>query len=247
MKTLKVRIEPNSEQRKAIDHNMEANRLVYNSYLTACRSTYRTTGKLPNVFALNRIGTRARNNCTFIKEAYSLTLNETSKRTLKACEETLAIHRKASGTLYIEYGFDERGPHFPRYKNRGQFDSYTYPSARDFAVIMDRDDKGRRRRRLRLGKIPGLLRCYNQVTKLKGEVKTCTITRKDVGRYSLYYASITYEDIPKRYPESKGPIGVDIGISNIAALSDGTIFPNDREYAKKEKAFRKAHQKLSKA
>ena len=70
MKTLKVRIEPNSEQRKAIDHNIEANRLVYNLYLTACRNTYRETGKLPSVFELNRIGTRARNNCPFIRGAY---------------------------------------------------------------------------------------------------------------------------------------------------------------------------------
>ena len=61
MKTLKVRIEPNSEQREAIDHNIESNRLVYNSYLTACRNTYRETGKIPSVFELNRIGTRARN------------------------------------------------------------------------------------------------------------------------------------------------------------------------------------------
>ena len=54
MKTLKVRIDPTSEQRKAIDHNIEANRLVYNNLLTACRLQYEMTKKLPSAFDLNR-------------------------------------------------------------------------------------------------------------------------------------------------------------------------------------------------
>ena len=247
MKTLKVRIDPDSEQRKAIDLNIEANRLVYNSYLTACRSHYLRTGNLPSVFDLNKIGTRARNNSPFIKQSYSLTLNETSKRALDACEKTLAVHTRSSGTLDMEKGFETAGPHFPRYRSRGQFGSYTYPSVRDFSIVIDKDDEGRRRRRLRLGKVPGLLRCYNQVTGIRGEIKTCTVSRKDMGRYRLYYASITYDDVSTKYPEPKGPIGVDIGISNIAALSDGTVFPNDHIYARKEKAFRKAHEQFSRS
>ena len=66
-----------------------------------------------------------------------------------------------------------------------------------------------------------------------------------MGRYCRYHASITYENAPETYPEPKGPIGVDVGISNIAALSDGTVFKNDHIYQKKESKFRKEHRKLS--
>ena len=106
-------------------------------------------------------------------------------------------------------------------------------------------DKGQKRK-IKLGKIDGLIRSYNQSTKIDGKVKTCTVNRKDMGRYYRYSASITYKDVPKSYPEPKGPIGVDVGVSNIAALSDGTVFRNDHVYAKKESKFRKEHRKLSK-
>ena len=246
MKTLKVRIDPTSEQRKAIDHNIEANRIAYNNYLTACRLQYDSTKKLPSVFDLNNIGTRMRKNSSFVADAYSMTLNATAKRAVQACEKTLAVHEVSTGCFYVDtMGFTGL-THFPRHKSKGQFDSYTYPSARDFAVVMDRDEKGRRRRRLRLGKVPGLLRCYNQVTELKGEIKTCTICRKDMGKYSEYYACITYDPSPEKVKvPKKGPVGVDIGIKNIAALSDGTVFPNNRAYQRNEEDLRLIQKRLS--
>ena len=246
MKTLKVRIDPTSEQRKAIDHNIEANRLVYNNLLTACRLQYEMTKKLPSAFDLNRLGTRMRKNSPFVADAYSTTLNETAKRVVQACEKTLAVHEKINGTWFIESMRFTGLTHFPRYKSKGQFSSYTYPTSRDFAVVMDKDDKGRRRRRLRLGKVPGLLRCYNQVTKLKGELKTCTISRKDMGNHTEYFACISYEPSSEKVTvPKKGPIGVDLGISNIAALSDGTVFRSGHAYQRNEENLRLIQRRLS--
>ena len=262
MKTLKVPLDPTSEQEESIDHNIEANRYAYNNFITACKLKYDSTGKLPSQFDLNKLVTRFRKNCPFIEEAHSNAMNETSKRAIQACESTLGEHRKESGTLFIETDILEvAGPHFPRYKKKGEFNSYTYPTHRDFSIVMDTTDdkctnkgKGTKKkkkgkgpkRKIRLGKIDGPIRSYNQSTKIDGKVKTCTVNRKDMGRYYRYSASITYEDIPKSYPEPKGPIGVDVGISNIAALSDGTVFRNDHAYAKKESKFKKEHRKLSK-
>ena len=135
MKTMKFRIEPNSEQRSAIDHNIEANRLVYNNFLTACRSVYDDTGRLPTVFDLNKLGTRMRHDCAFVAEAYSLTLNETAKRALTACQRTLAEHMHSWGVYNLETGFSKDPFHFPRYRSRTQFDSFTYPSARDYSIV----------------------------------------------------------------------------------------------------------------
>ncbi|MBE6517903.1 MAG: transposase, partial [Thermoplasmata archaeon] len=260
MKMLKVPLEPTKEQMESIDHNIEANRYVYNNFLTACKLKFDSTGKLPSAYDLNSLGTRFRNNCPFVKDAYSTTLNETAKRAIQACERTLGEHRKESATLFIETDILEiAGPHFPRYKKKGEFNSYTYPNHKDFSIVMDTTDdectnkgkgtkkkKGKgQKRKIRLGKIDGPIRSYNQSTKIDGKVKTCTVNRKDMGRYYRYSASITYEDVPKSYPEPKGPIGVDVGVSNIAALSDGTVFENDHAYAKKESKFKKEHRKLS--
>ena len=86
MKTIKFRIEPNSEQRRIIDQMIDANRIIYNNMLTACRIHFKRTKELPSVFDMNKMGTRMRHNSSYIAQAYSMTLNETAGRVIKACE-----------------------------------------------------------------------------------------------------------------------------------------------------------------
>ena len=248
MKTLKARIEPNSAQRKVIDHMIDANRLVYNAMIVACKQVFSENRALPSVFDLNKIATRMRHNSPYVAEAHSMTLNETAKRVHKACKKTLGTHRKEYGEFDIDlYEFKVHGDHFPRFRPKGQFNSFTYPTARDYSVGYVRKN-GRKRRMLKLGKVPGLLRCYNQDTVIEGNLKTCTVKRKDMGNHYEYYVCITIEDTPKPYPEpTKGPVGVDIGVSNIAALSDGTVFRNDHIFAKMAKRLAKLQRQLSRA
>ena len=248
MKTLKVRIEPNSSQRKVIDHMIDANRLVYNGLVVACKQVFAKERELPSVFDLNKVATRMRHNSPYVAEAYSTTLNETAKRVHNAFNKTLGTHKKEFGELLLETcEFVMAGDHFPRFKPKGQFNSFIYPTTRDYSVEYVKKN-GKKKRMLRLGKVPGLLRCYNQDTVIEGEIKTCTVKRKNLGSHFEYYACIVIEDEPKQYPEStKGPVGVDIGISNIAALSDGTVFHNDRIFAKMKKRLAKLQRQLSRA
>ena len=249
MKTLKVRIEPNSAQRKVIDHNIEANRYVFNGLVTACKQVYEKTDKLPSVFDLNKLTTRMRNNSSFIGGAYSTTLLSTASQVFQACRKTLGTHKEESGTLTFEpYMFRMCGDHFPRFRTEGGSGSYTYPVyKRDFSIVTEKRN-GKKKRMLRLGKIPRLIRCYNQDTRIDGKIKTCTIKRKDMGGHCEYYACITYEETPKPYKDPlKGPVGVDLGISNIAALSDGTKFPNDRIFARMSKKVAKIQKQMSRA
>ena len=247
MKTIKFRIEPNAAQKEAIDQAIDANRLVYNNMVTACKIQYNKNGKMPSVFDLSRIGTRMRRNTPYVAKAYSMTLNETSKRVVQAFKKTLGDHEKETGMLFVEImEFMMHGDRFPRYKSVNQFNSITYPiSSRDYSVITEKKD-GKRRRFLKLGKVPGLIRCYNQSTEIKGDLKTCTIKRKDMGSHSVYYASIAYEPLSKPYREPlKGPVGIDIGISNIVAFSDGEKVKNDRIFFHLASTLRKFHQRLS--
>ncbi|MBO5600013.1 MAG: helix-turn-helix domain-containing protein, partial [Candidatus Methanomethylophilus sp.] len=119
MKTIRMRIELTSEQRKVVDHNIDANRLVYNSMITACKNVHRKTGRLPTVFDLNKLGTQMRHNHRYIRDAYSMTLNATSKRVIKACEKTLRGkrhrgERKARSTAEADPQEHNGSAHFPR-------------------------------------------------------------------------------------------------------------------------------------
>ena len=89
MRTIKFRIEPNSEQRNVIDQMIDANRLAYNNMLTACKLQYEKDGTIPSVFDLNRSSTKMRHNSPYVKKAHSMTLLETSKRVHEAFERTL--------------------------------------------------------------------------------------------------------------------------------------------------------------
>ena len=246
MKTIKFRIEPNSVQRDIIDQMIDANRLVYNNMLTACRIRYSEDKELPTVFDLNKLSTRMRNNSPYVQKAHSMTLQETSKRVIRACEDSLGEHKKESGTLYVDtMRFSMPNHHLPRYKGSGQFSSFTYPSNKVFSLTVEK--RGRKKKRyLKLGKIPGTIRCYNQSTPITGDMKTCTIKRKDMGPYSLYFACIAYEPYPEPFTEpAKGPIGVDMGVHNIVALSDGTVFPNDSMFSESEGELGRYQKKLS--
>ena len=246
MKTIKFRIEPNSEQRKVIDQMIDANHLVYNNMLTACKIHYGKTKELPSVFDLNKMNTTMRHNSPYVSQAYSTTLNGTAGRVIKACEKTLGIHEKESGVFDIDnFVFSLPDHHFPRYKSCNQFNSVTYPSPRDYSIVTEKK-KGKKKRMLRLGKVPGLIRCYNQSTKIDGIMKTCTVKRKSMGNYCVYYACISYEPSPIPFEEPpKGPVGVDLGIHNIAALSDGTVFTNDHIFPKLKRTLEKHQRKLS--
>ena len=128
MKTIRFRIEPNAAQREAIDQAIDANRIVYNNMVTACKIQYNRDGKVPSVFELNKIGTRMRRNAPYVAEAHSMTLNETSKRVVQAFNKTLSDHKKETGMFFVEtMEVKMRGDRFPRYKSSKQFNSITYP------------------------------------------------------------------------------------------------------------------------
>ena len=107
---------------------------------------------------------------------------------------------------------------------------------------------GKRVRKLRLGKVKGPIRCYNQDTPLPGEPKTCIISRKDMGTHMEYYACISYEfpaEEPKEHSEPKA-VGVDMGIRHIAATSYCKTYDHSNDMRNDLKKLKKLSQRLSK-
>jgi putative transposase len=104
----------------------------------------------------------------------------------------------------------------PRFKRRGRYRSFTYPQLGGFRVV---DGK------LRLSKI-GLINVRPHYS-IEGSPKTCTIIR-DIDQW---YACISVERLqPNRtkLQSEATAIGVDLGILNLATLSNGKVFQNPR-------------------
>ena len=92
----------------------------------------------------------------------------------------------------------------------------------------------------------GLLKYRNPFV-IKGESKTATVYRRRFGNHYEWYVAIAieYEDYAKNtsYIDplfKRDNVGIDLGLENLAIMSDGNIIPNDRVYRKKEKELSKA-------
>ena len=247
-RSLKMRIEPNSGQRMIIDESFRIHCYVYNGLITACKLYHKKNGKLPSQFTLNKICTVIWHNSPNMHDIiYQNSMNETAKRVLQAfdkCEENRRRKEYRAKKEGREQTFN--GLSCPRFKKPARFGSFTNPLHMD--VFIEKNGK----RLLKLSKVKDPIRCYNQRTPVPGVPKTCTVRRVDRGTHTEYYASLSCYDGNERrsgdmfmeYHEPRA-VGIDVGVSRTAVLSDGTVFGNDHMYSHLLKDIKERHEELS--
>ncbi|MGL9966458.1 transposase [Enterococcus sp. DIV1614a] len=78
--------------------------------------------------------------------------------------------------------------------------------------------------------------------KPKGIIKSATISRHSSGKYHI---SLLCKEEISELPKSNSAIGIDIGISDFAILSNGQKIDNNRFTSKMEKKLKREQRKLS--
>lgn len=122
-----------------------------------------------------------------------------------------------------------KGAGFPNFKTKHGEQSFTTTSAMRIEA-----------HRIRIPKI-GWMRTFERLDDLIS-AKSITISAKA----GLYFASVQYDDGKELPASNKNPhIGVDLGIKDLATLSDGTKIPNPRHVKKHEKKIKKLQRELS--
>ena len=126
---------------------------------------------------------------------------------------------------------------FPKFKSKaGSVPRFAYTTG--FKLI-EGDPKG-----LWLPRI-GRVHCMENVAERVNGAKVLRMTiSKRAGRW---YASLTVEregEPVVNHPKG-GAVGVDLGVKNLATLSDGTVVPNPRYLKKSERKLKRAQQALS--
>ena len=240
--TLKAKIFPNAEQEAAIAANIEGNRYVYNLMVTYCRLHLQKYGELPGKHDLIRFSTIIWSRMPCIHGMYNNTMHDTADRALRSYRACLDNVKEST-----DDGSQNHGCGHPRYRTRRSYRSYGYAKGQDFGISR----KGKKLY-VRLGKVPKKLRLHGPGLP-PGTPKTCTVSRDDMGTHFDYYVTITFLQDPgfardEEYLETdtSSPVGIDVGISNAAAFSDGTMYRNTREYEKSRKRFEKLHSRFSK-
>lgn len=129
---------------------------------------------------------------------------------------------------------------FPKFKSKNTVARFAYSTG--FTAPTENDPYG-----LKLPRI-GRVHCMENVHE---RVNGAHLIRITVSRRAgCWYASLTVEresataSAPTSSPK-RGAVGVDLGVKNIATLSDGTVIPNPRALGTRLKVLRKAQQSLS--
>jgi putative transposase len=121
---------------------------------------------------------------------------------------------------------------YPRFQGRNRYDSFTYPDPYGHGYKIEGA-------KLILSKI-GSIRIFLH-RELEGKFKTCTIKRDG----DQWYASFSVELPDTEHIIPRTVVGVDVGITTLATLSDGTEIGNPKTLDKYDSKIKKAQRHLS--
>ena len=170
-------------------------RFVWNHFLSLQKQRLEAKEKLYTYNQLSSMLTALKKTPEYpwLKETYSVLLQQTLRDLDRAIWQAL------------KKGSDKR---FPVFKKKGDKDGFRYPAA--FSV----NDSV-----IKLPKIKGRIRFFNSQA-LEGKLHNLTIKRESDG----WYCSIqTQRVVSEPVHTSASVIGVDRGVVNLVALSDGTL------------------------
>lgn len=145
------------------------------------------------------------------------------------CSEYAGIHTHLLEDMVTRVdralsGFFDRlksgaAPGYPRFKGRDRFDSFLFRDAgagRGASIVAG----GARVRLHGIGNVK--MKAHRS---MEGVLKTIGVTRDKCGHW---YALITREVAAKPLPATGASVGIDVGLTTFAALSDGTMVANPR-------------------
>ena len=216
------RIYPNREQENLIQRTFGCCRFVYNHYLDLRQKAYAENGADVNVYECMRDLVLLKNQHPWLKEVDSTAL-QASVQALDAAYQNFFRRVKQGGN-----------PGYPKLKSKRN-PSQSYKSKRVGENIRIVGSK------IRLPKL-GLVKC--RISKpVQGRIISATVSQRPSGRY---YVSICCTDVDiTPLPKADAVCGVDLGIKDYAATSDGHKFSANDNLRKAEQRLARLQRQLS--
>lgn len=220
-KCFKYRIYPTGRQQRLLSDTLETCRQVYNSLLNSRKHDYEVHGKSPSR----------------VEQINTLPLLR------KQFPEIAAVHSQVLQNVAFRVDLAYRAffrrvkigdvPGFPRFKGEG-YDSFTFPQSgfkiEQGAVSVSLGGKQET--------IKAVL--HREVV---GRIKTCNV-RRQAGKWFVCFAC---EYDPDPLPASELAVGIDVGITHFAALSDGSFVDNPRFFRTDLAGLAKSQRRVSQA
>lgn len=217
LQAFKYELMPTGEQQRQMRRFAGSCRFVFNRALALQKERYEQGEKKLGYAGLCKMLTEWRNGpeTPWLADAPVHPLQQT----LKDLERAYA-------------NFFAKRADFPRFKKKGQSDSFRYPDPKQIKL-----DQGNSR--IFLPKL-GWLR-YRNSREVLGTVKNVTVSQS----CGKWFVSIQTEREVEQPIPNGGAVGIDMGIARFATLSDGTFYAPLNSFKRHEDRLRKAQQAMS--
>ena len=207
----KFRIYPDAKRQEEIDERLILAQQFYNRILEKSIASYRNGKTKVSMAQFNR----------FVKEIIQEDKKYLRLYSQTRCEIEFRIF-KAYLNFFRRVREGNRKAGFPRFRSRDRYKSITYPQ--------DNGSFSIRKDRLRVSRI-GTMR-IEMHRKIEGTIKTLAIKRGGRDYYAVF-TTINHIKVPE--VDDINPVGIDMGLNNFIALSDGQTIQKPTFFKKKEK------------
>ena len=219
LKSYKFRIYPTEEQEIFFAKTFGCVRKVYNLMLNDRKKAYEEVKNDPSKKMTFPTPAKYKKEFPFLKEVDSLALANAQLHLDKA---------------YKNF-FRDKSVGFPRFKSKkNPVQSYTTNNQKCTIALIDS-------KFIKLPKLKSLVRIKLH-RQPKGMIKSATISRHSSGKY---YISLLCKEEISELPKTNSAIGIDLGITDFAILSDGQKIDNNKFTSKMEKKLKREQRKLS--
>ena len=217
-KAYKFRIYPNQKQKVLIAKTIGCSRFVYNHFLNLWNTTYDETGKGLSYHSCSAMLPEMK------KDGKTEWLKEVDSIALQSSVKNLA---------------DSFTRFFKKQNNKPQFKSKKNP-VQSYITKNVNNSIELKEKYVKLPKL-GLVK-FAKSREPKGRILHVTIRKNASGKF---FVSILCEEEIDELPKSDSVIGVDLGITDFAVLSDGCKHDNNKFTSKMEKKLKREQRKLS--
>ncbi|RBR35441.1 IS200/IS605 family element RNA-guided endonuclease TnpB [Enterococcus cecorum] len=219
LKAYKFRIYPTEEQEIFFAKTFGCVRKVYNLMLNDRKKAYEEVKNAPSKKMIFPTPAKYKKEFPFLKEVDSLALANAQLHLDKA---------------YKNF-FRDKSVGFPRFKSKkNPVQSYTTNNQNGTVALIDS-------KFIKVPKLKSLIRIKLH-RQPKGMIKSATVSRHSSGKY---YISLLCKEEISELPKTNSAIGIDLGITDFAILSDGQKIDNHKFTSKMEKKLKREQRKLS--
>ncbi|WP_373804616.1 IS200/IS605 family element RNA-guided endonuclease TnpB [Jeotgalibaca porci] len=218
-KAYKFRLYPNIEQEILIAKTIGSSRFVYNHMLNAWNISYKETGKGLSYGKCSAMlpSMKKSEDTSWLKEVDSVALQSSIKDLAESFDR-----------------FFKKQTQFPKFKSKkNPVQSYTTKNTNNNLAIIGN--------KVKLPKL-GLV-SFSKSREVNGRILSATIRKNASGKF---FVSLLCEEEIAELPKTNKSIGIDLGITDFAILSDGQRLDNHRFTAKMAQKLKREQRKLSK-